>query len=152
LPNHSAFLPIAGLMFLTGIGIPVMATLNSGLGQQLGSPVAATFVLFSVGVILAALVLAVSGDAFALSRVGTGSPWLYTGAALMLFYGLSITWAAPRIGVGNAVFFVLLGQLVAAAIIDHFGVWGALKSEITLRRAAGIAVMAFGVYLAKKSA
>ncbi|MDB5724884.1 MAG: hypothetical protein JWQ16_1638 [Novosphingobium sp.] len=151
MPNHTAFLPIAGLMFLTGIGIPVMATLNAGLGQQLGSPVAATFVLFAVGVVLAALVVVLSGSTLALARVGTGNPWLYAGAALMLFYGLSITWAAPRIGVGNAVFFVLLGQLVAAAIIDHFGLWGALKSEITLRRAAGIAVMALGVYLAKKS-
>jgi transporter family-2 protein len=152
LPNHSAFLPIATLMFLSGIGIPIMATLNAGLGQQLGSPVAATFVLFAVGVVLAAIVVVLSGNTFALARVGTGNPWLYTGAALMVFYGLSITWAAPRIGVGNAVFFVLLGQLVAAAIIDHFGLWGALKAEITLRRMIGIAVMAFGVYLAKKSA
>ena len=62
----------------------------------------------------------------------------------------SVTWSAPRIGVGNAIFFVLLGQLIAAATIDHFGLFGALKTELTARRALGLVVMAVGVYLAKK--
>ena len=53
---------------------------------------------------------------------------------------------------GNAIFFVLLGQLVAAAAIDHFGLWGAIKSTLTLRRGIGIGVMAVGVYLARKTA
>lgn len=139
-------------MFLTGVGIPIMAAFNSGLGQQLGSPVAATFVLFVVGVILAGVILVATGSVPDFSRFSLERPYVYLGAAFILFYALSITWAAPRIGVGNAVFFVLLGQLVMAAVIDHFGLWGALKSEITLRRVSGIAVMALGVYLAKKSA
>ena len=63
---------------------------------------------------------------------------------------LSVTLSAPRIGVGNAIFFVLLGQLIAAATIDHFGLFGALKTELTVRRALGLVVMAVGVYLAKK--
>jgi len=54
--------------------------------------------------------------------------------------------------VGNAVFFVLLGQLVAAAVIDHFGLMGALPFALTPRRALGIAVMALGVWLAKRTA
>jgi len=151
-PSQATFLPIAALMFLTGIGIPIMATLNSGLGQSLGSPVVATFVLFAVGLALMGLIVVVSGNAGALANLGAGRPWHYIGAAFMLFYALSVTWAAPRIGVGNAVFFVLLGQLVAAATIDHFGLWGAIKAEVTLRRAAGIAVMGLGVWLAKKTA
>lgn len=138
-------------MFLTGVGIPIMAAFNSGLGQQLGSPVAATFVLFVVGVILAGVVLMATGSVPDFGRFSLERPYIYLGAAFILFYALSITWAAPRIGVGNAVFFVLLGQLVMAAVIDHFGLWGALKSEITLRRVSGIAIMALGVYLAKKS-
>ena len=149
--GQSAFLPIAGLMFLTGIGIPIMAALNSGLGQQLGSPLAATFAMFVVVMIVCGAMLVVTGNTD-LGRFTFERPWLYLGGLFVLFYALSVTWAAPKIGVGNAVFFVLLGQLVAAAVIDHFGLLGALKSEITLRRIAGVAVMAFGVYLAKKTA
>ncbi len=137
-------------MFLTGIGIPIMAAFNAALGQQLGSPVAATFVLFLVGIALAGLVMLVSGTSLDVSRITLDRPHLYFGVVFMLFYVLSITWAAPRIGIGNAVFFVLLGQLVAAAAIDHFGLWGAVKSHITMQRIAGIAIMALGVYLARK--
>ena len=149
MPQHAAFAPIALLMFLSGIGIPILATFNAGLGTQLGSATAATFVLFAVGLALSAAIVAVTGlpprSSFTVEH-----PHFYFGAAFMLFYALSVTWAAPRIGVGNAVFFVLLGQLVAAAIIDHFGLWGALKAEITGRRIAGIGLMALGVYLARK--
>jgi transporter family-2 protein len=61
-----------------------------------------------------------------------------------------VTWSAPRIGVGNAIFFVLLGQLIAAAIIDHFALFGAARTTLTIQRAIGLLVMAVGVYLAKK--
>jgi bacterial/archaeal transporter family-2 protein len=138
-------------MFLTGVGIPIMATLNSGLGQQLASPAAATFLLFGVGLLLAGLVLLTVGQPD-WARLNFRQPWLFFGAAFILFYALAITWAGPKIGIGNAVFFVLLGQLMAAAAIDHYGWLGSIKSEITLQRIGGIAVMAIGVYLAKKSA
>lgn len=148
--QHVAFWPIAVLMIIAGIGIPIMATLNGGVGQQLQSPVAASAILFGLGLAVAGIALAFTGVPSA-SQLAAVPPWRFAGALLVLFYILSITWAGPRIGIGNAIFFVLLGQLIAAAIIDHYGLWGAIKSELTLRRAIGIAVMALGVYLAKKT-
>jgi transporter family-2 protein len=145
----SNFTAIAAMMLIVGMGIPATAALNSVLGTQLGSPVAASTVLFGLGFVLTALVLAFVGvppaSAFA------AAPWWSFAAVLgVFFYVLSVTWSAPRIGVGNAIFFVLLGQLIAAATIDHFGLFGALKTELTARRALGLLVMAVGVYLAKK--
>jgi len=64
---------------------------------------------------------------------------------------LSITYIAPHFGVGNAVFFVLLGQLISAALIDHFGLFGARVSPLNLTRATGIAVMAFGVWITQRA-
>jgi transporter family-2 protein len=145
----SSFGAIAALMFAGGIGIPVMATLNAGLGRQLASPAAATVILFGGGLALSAVLLLVNG-APPLARYASVPPGFYLGAIFVVLYIFSITWAAPRIGVGNAVFFVLLGQLVAAAAIDHLGLWGALVAPLTIRRTIGIAVMAVGVYLAKK--
>ena len=68
----------------------------------------------------------------------------------MAFYVLSITYIAPRFGVGNAVFFVLLGQLISSAIIDQFGLFGAKPAPLSLTRAAGIAMMAGGVLLTQR--
>ena len=61
-------------------------------------------------------------------------------------------WTAPRIGVANAVFFVLLGQLVSAALMDQFGLFGALKSPLTTLRIIGIVFMVIGTYLARRIA
>jgi transporter family-2 protein len=68
----------------------------------------------------------------------------------MAFYLLSITFVAPKFGVGNAVFFVLIGQMISAAAIDHFGLFGAQVSPISLTRAAGIGLMACGVWLTQQ--
>jgi bacterial/archaeal transporter family-2 protein len=148
--GHPNFVAIAALMFATGIGIPLMATLNAGLGRQLASPAAATFILYAIGLVLAFGVMMAAGGFPAAAKFQGIPPQFYLGAVFVVFYIVSITWAAPKIGVGNAVFFVLIGQLFAAAAIDHFGLFGALPSAITLKRVLGIAVMGLGVYLAKK--
>lgn len=147
--QQGAFWPLAALMFAAGLGIPVLAALNSDLGRQLGSPIVATWVTFMVGLVLATGML-LATDLPVIERFTFERPQIYFGVVFMLFYILSITWAAPRIGLGNAIFFVLIGQLIAAAAIDHFGWLGAMRSPITAKRAAGIAVMALGVYLARK--
>ena len=147
--SGGGFTAIALMMLVVGMGIPVTAALNATLGTHIASPVAASTVLFAVGFAATALVLAFVGLPPAHSF--SAAPWWSYFAALgVVFYVLSVTWSAPRIGVGNAIFFVLLGQLIAAATIDHFGLFGALKTTLTAKRAIGLLVMALGVYLAKK--
>jgi transporter family-2 protein len=148
-PAEHSFTAIALMMLVVGMGIPVAATLNAGLGQHIQNPVAAATILFAVGLVMTAMVLAFVGVP-PLASFASASPWTYAAALGVVLYVLSVTWSAPRIGVGNAIFFVLLGQLVAAAAIDHFGLFGAARSTITLQRGIGLAVMALGVYLAKK--
>ena len=149
--SPSSFWPIAAMMFLAGIGIPVFAAFNAGLGKQLGGPIAATAAAFAVGLVIALALVAVTG--FPQRAAFTfDTPYIWFGAVFILFYGVSVTYAAPRIGLGNAIFFVLLGQIVAAAAIDHFGWLGAIQSAMTPKRALGIAVMALGLYLARKPA
>jgi bacterial/archaeal transporter family-2 protein len=147
--SSSNFTAIAAMMLVVGMGIPVTAALNSVLGTHIGSPVAASTILFGVGFILTAIVLAFVG--LPPRQAFSGVPlWSLAAALGVVFYVVSVTWSAPRIGVGNAIFFVLLGQLIAAAAIDHFGLFGALQTQLTAKRALGLLVMAVGVYLAKK--
>lgn len=139
----------AATMLLAGIGIPVLAALNAALGLRIGSPFAAGVILFSVALTAAVLVLLFTGAA-PLARAPQAPAHLFLGGLLVAFYVLSITAVAPRFGVGNAVFFVLLGQLISAAIIDHFGLFGANLSPLSLPRAGGIALMAAGVWLTQQ--
>ena len=137
-------------MLLAGIGIPILAALNSQLGARLGAPVAAVFVLFSVGFAAAAVLLLVSGQAPALALLSAQPKYLFLAGLFMAFYAFSITWVAPRFGVGNAVFCILLGQMIAATLIDHFGLFGALVRTVTMTRTLGIVAMVAGLALIQR--
>ncbi|MCK8464505.1 DMT family transporter [Aliiroseovarius sp. S1339] len=135
----------AAIMLTAGIGIPILAALNAALGQRLGSPISAGFILFLVALLTTGIVFLFAGGS--LKGAVSAPPHLFFAGCLVAFYVLTITWVAPSFGVGNAVFFVLLGQLVSAAAIDHFGLFGAQPSTLTFWRVSGIAVMGLGVFL-----
>ncbi len=136
-----------------GILIPIMAALSGGLGRTLDNPWAAAAIVSGGGF---ALVLAfsllngsmnVSWDA-----LKNATPWQLLAGAGFAFYLLSITWVGPRFGIGNAVMFVLAGQIVSSALIDHFGLFGAPQKPIDYMRAAGLVIMAIGIAVAQVAA
>ncbi|MDU8912818.1 DMT family transporter [Aestuariicoccus sp. MJ-SS9] len=137
------------IMLASGIGIPLLAALNAALGQHMGSPVAAATILFSVAFMACAALLLITGPG-ALAQAAGAPRHLFLAGLLVAFYVLSVTFIAPYFGIGNAIFFVLLGQMISAAAIDQFGLFGARVSPITLTRASGVALMAVGVWLTQR--
>jgi len=138
----------ATLMLATGIGIPVMAALSSTLGARYGSPAFAASVLFLVALSISVVFLfAVEGGLKPVPKISLPF-YFYLGGAFVAFYVLSVTWVAPQFGVGNAVAFVLLGQLISMAAIDQFGLLGAPVHAISLQRSIGLILMSVGVFLA----
>jgi len=136
-------------MLAAGVGIPILAALNAALGVRIASPVAAGAILFTVALSATVLILLLTNPAPIMQAVHAPKH-LFLAGLLVAFYVLSITYVAPHFGVGNAVFFVLLGQLVSAAAIDHFGLFGAQISPLSLTRAAGIGLMAAGVFVTQQ--
>ncbi|MGR3271624.1 DMT family transporter [Thalassococcus profundi] len=136
-------------MLLAGIGIPILAALNAALGTRIGSPIAAATILFCVALAASTLLLLIVGPQ-AVTRAATAPRHLFLGGLFVAFYVITVTIIAPRFGIGNAIFFVLLGQLISAAAIDHYGLFGARLSPLTLSRSIGIALMAAGVYVTQR--
>lgn len=134
------------IMLAAGVGIPTLAALNAALGRHMGAPAAAALVLFAVAFACCLVVTILTGPR-ALTTAMAAPRHLLLGGVLVAFYVLSVTYIAPHFGVGNAVFYVLLGQLISAAAIDHFGLFGAQIAPLGLTRASGIAVMALGVWI-----
>ncbi|TAG30723.1 MAG: DMT family transporter [Rhodobacterales bacterium] len=141
----------AGIMLAAGVGIPILAALNAQLGGRIGAPMAAGVVAMSVALVVAVAAVSLTGQARALALVVSQPLWLLLAGVLMAFYLLSITWIAPRFGVGNAEFCVLLGQMLAAAVIDHFGLFGARIVPMNGQRLAGILTMAGGLVLIQRA-
>ena len=135
------------LTLLAGFGIPIMASLNGGLGAKLESPALATTILLVVGLFMATVYL-LTTEGIPATFYLSGTPWyLYFGGFFVVFYILSITWVVPHFGISNAISFVLLGQLIAMSIIDHFGLLGATQYSLGAQRIVGLMLMAAGVFL-----
>jgi len=135
------------IMLLAGLGIPVMAALNSGLGVKLQNPTFATTILFVVSGVISIVYLVFSGNVP--KSIQNNAPvYLYFSGVFVIFYVLSITAIAPKFGIGNAVSFVLLGQLISMALIDHYQLLGMPHNPVNVTRFAGLVLMAVGVFLA----
>jgi transporter family-2 protein len=145
--NSSSFITYAVVMLLAGLGIPIMAALNGGLGVKLQNPALATTILFVFSSLISVIYL-ISSDNLPKSMPSNVPIYLYLGAVFVTFYALSITSIAPKFGIGNAVSFVLLGQLISMAVIDHYQLIGMPHNPINATRFSGLLLMAIGVFLA----
>jgi len=108
----------------------------------------ATSILFLVGSIISLSYLFISSGIPKFSPLASIPLYFYFGAFFVIFYIFSITWAAPKFGISNAIAFALLGQVISMAIIDHYGLFGALKSSVSIQRLAGLALMVTGIFMA----
>ena len=140
----------ASIMLAAGLGIPILASLNAALGQFIGSPVVAVIVLLGVA-FLSICFISLTTNNFPTTKLIEAPKHLFIAGFFVVFYMLSVTAIAPHFGIGNAIFFVLLGQLISAAFIDHFALFGSTGSALTLTRAIGLALMSLGVWLTQQS-
>ncbi len=146
--NNPIFYSI--LMIFAGIGIPVMAALNSGLGLKLQNPGLATIILVIVALFSAVVVMLVTPgqNVFAIPR---STPfYFYLAGILFIFYISTISWVAPKFGFGNAITFILLGQLISMCVIDHYSLFNAVQYSFSWQRLIGILLMISGIYLIVK--
>ena len=138
------------IMFAAGLGVPLLAANNSQFGQFIGSPIAAVAVMLCVA-FSTIVIIAIITSNLPIKQILEAPKYLFFAGMLIVFYILSITTIAPKFGVGNAVFFVLVGQLVSAAVIDHFALFGSTGSPLTIVRTLGISVMALGVWITQQA-
>jgi len=138
----------AVLALTAGALIPVMATLNGSLGTHLGSASYAALILFAVGFVSVATWIVVTGTPLPASLRNT-SALHFTGGIIVAFYILGITFLAPRFGLSNAIFCVVVAQILSSAVIEHFGLLGADLRPFDTQRALGAALLVGGTFLAR---
>jgi len=132
---------------LVGAGLTIQVGMNATVRLAIGSPVMATIVNFAVG--LAALaMLAVATGARTVPGTAAAVPvWAWFGGVLGAAYVAATTVLGPRLGAAALLALTLAGQMVAALIVDHYGVIGFPPSPVTPARLAGAALLVAGVLL-----
>jgi bacterial/archaeal transporter family-2 protein len=139
-------LPLVG-----GALIAAQAPINARLRTALESPVGSAFVSFAIGTAVLFVALAVVGDVPRLATLGGGPWWAYLGGACGAVFVFATLVASPRVGVTATFVAVILGQVLAAALIDRFGWLGVPSVPITVERLAAIGLLGVSlVLLARK--
>lgn len=138
------------LALLTGASVALQAVLNARLRTQWGLLPA---LLLSLTVTLVPiLVVWVTSGAPLPSRavLSNTSPVIMIGGlfGIVVITGSAIVY--NRLGAVTALTLVILGQFTAGALVDHFGLFGAQRSPITLSRGAALALMVGAALLSRR--
>jgi bacterial/archaeal transporter family-2 protein len=142
-----ALIPLA---LVIGATIPIQVALNSQLTGVTGSPLTSSLIAFVIGAVAIALVWAAIRPALPAAGAFASAPkTVWFGGVMAAIYLVSVVSVAPRLGVGLTTCLILVGQLVTALAIDHFGAFGSPHQAMNLWRVGGLALMVGGVVIVK---
>ncbi|AYO31880.1 DMT family transporter [Biomaibacter acetigenes] len=132
--------------FMAGVAMATQGSMNSALSKAIGLSEATFVVHFSATVvILIILILGIShGNWGNYSQV----PWYYY---LGGFIGVLITYGVvvsiPKLGVAVATTAIIVGQVLTACLVDHFGFFGLEKIPFTWLKFLGLVFLSIGAKL-----
>lgn len=141
------FAVLCALALLGGAAAATQAGANAGLAARIGLP-QALVVNTSVVLLFALAFWLARGAGTAFFPAGT-PPSLYVGGVCGFIIIAALAFAFPRLGAARAVALMVLGQGIAAVLIDHYGLLGIPRDAATLKKAAGIALLAAGAWLVR---
>lgn len=140
------------LAVLAGVAVPILASINAAYGQTIGNVHWASLTLCVVAFLTILAVSMANGVSIPdITTFQQASWWHFLGGCFFAIYVVSITFVAPKIGVGNAIIFVVVAQIFTSVTIDHFGFFGAAVQQLDWKRALGIVFLVIGVALARSA-
>jgi bacterial/archaeal transporter family-2 protein len=134
------------LLLLAGALITIQAAINARLGSVLGNNMHAVLVSFVVGTVAALFYCLVEGGHAASWETVRAAPWwVWTGGLLGAVFVWTTIFAVPKVGVSVMFPIVVAGQMVAAIVVEHFGLLGSEKVPVSLPRVGGVLLVVLGV-------
>jgi bacterial/archaeal transporter family-2 protein len=137
----------AGIVFVAGLAGAVQVAVMGELGDRVGVVSALAFAA-TVTMLGSFVVLGLAERSLSGVRAAFDEPaWLWIGGLMGLLIVFAITLGAPRIGTAATVGLVIAGNLVMAAVIDRFGLFGQEEIPLAWPRLLGLGLLAAGAAL-----
>lgn len=131
------------LVALVGAMLPMQALINARLGQATAGAVFASMLSFLVGTVSLVLFLLVSRPAWPRAEQFVQLPtWAWLGGVIGAAYVATATLTVPRLGASSLIALTVLGQLVGALLLDHYGVLHPPQPATWLRIGGAVLVLA----------
>ena len=130
-----------------GVALATQSAINTQLAKAMsGQAVIATFISFAVGTIVLFFIAWVKTDLWGnLSAIPSQPWWKLIGGVLGAIVVFTTVLLAPKLGITAMLFFIIVGQLITAATIDHFGLIGMPIREVNITKFIGLIIVAFGL-------
>lgn len=141
---------LQGLLgIFSGLITPVQTAVNTRLGRSIGSPLRASLVSFSVGLIAMLTLTLLLGPYPLIPAIAANGPWWmwFAGVFGVTFLTGNVL-LLPKLGSLKTVIMPVTGQIVMGLLIDAFGWFGTTAQPISPLRIAGAAITLVGFLLA----
>lgn len=140
------------LALLAGMFVPLQTGANAFLSKGLGHGMLSTLVVFLVASITSLIILLIQRPEIPSINQMTIIPWYawLVGGVLGTAYIFILIYTAPKLGMASVVGLVVLGQMLMAMVMDHFGWLGLSIHAFNWRRLGGALLMIIGLLIIKK--
>lgn len=139
--NYATLISVA---VFGGIAVALQGQLMGLMDQRIGTKASVLITYGSGGLVVVVASLLSGGWSL---KGWQDVPWYAFGTGLLgLFIVGSISYTVPRLGLTAAFTVAVASQFILAALMDHFGLLGAVR-PLDLSRAFGIGVLILGVWL-----
>jgi bacterial/archaeal transporter family-2 protein len=136
------------IALVTGAAIAVQSLANSRLRIAIGTPVWAAIAQFVVGLVLLVVVAAMTRQpAPVMSGLWRMPLWAWIGGAVGALFIVVTIVLTPRLGTALTLATITVGQLLAALVLDHYGLLGAPTIRLSVPRLLGAACLLLGLVL-----
>ena len=134
--------------FVTGAGVAAQSVINARLRLLLGGPIWAAAAQFVVGLGLLLIVAAAPRQPSPItSGLGVAPWWIWTGGAFGATLIVVTIVLTAKIDATLTLASIIVGQLMAALVVDHDGLFGGTVIRLTPTRIIGVALLLIGVSL-----
>lgn len=140
---------VLGILFsaIAGAAMSLQGVFNARLSEKIGLFESNAFVQGSAFV-LALIVMFVAGDGN-MGKLGEVNKIYWIGGVLGIAITLTVMLGMQHLGPAVAVSIILIVQLLVAALIDAFGLFGAEQVAFGFTKFLGVALMIAGVVVFK---
>jgi transporter family-2 protein len=139
------------LALIAGILMPVQPGINAQLSSLVKNPLLASAISFAFGTIVLLIYCLLARVPWpSWSTIASAPWWIWIGGVLGAFFVTSTIILAPKIGAVTMLALLVLGQMVASLILDHFGWLGYPLHPISFWRIVGVIFLVIGVFLVQR--
>ena len=136
---------VVAIGLMGGVAVGTQGPIAGAMGQRIGGASSSFIVHLGGAVASLALLMARKGE---MIHEWRNLPWYMLGCgAFGLVLYLSLTHTIPKVGATTAIALLIVGQLVAGLVIDHFGAFGVTPRAVDPGRITAVALLIAGAYL-----